>query len=775
MHCTLTLARFAAVRAGALALALAACSSGGGPAKTDTAGGAGGADAVGTTAKKCSFDKDNAVGLDKKAKLAVRQGSTPVDKDSVTTVNASTASIGGKPLDVGFLIANDQAATGAIELLVQKIDLVAPAGENSFSCIAADDAGKPVLKNGIAVACKDYTWGSIVPQGFEAGCASRDPIAQARFIVRFTKVDNTQKSAKIQIKADGDPDISFFEFTVQTKQGKAAINVAPSFVDFDVAAVGQPPKVKQVAIQNTGEAPLLVSGVQWPLQDKTFSIKIGDKVVTGDKAATFDPPLSIDPGGGIDCDVTFAPVDDKGRKATLQIVSNAAGPAQVQLQGNLNVPCLLVKPEKTLDYNLVYVGVESVKPVVLQNCGDADVQISLAKLSDDSQGVYAFSKDTKLPADGQPLVLAKNAKAILNIGCTPPSENKDAAGKPQPFTAKLNLTDTTAKPNKTIDLTCQGNASKCPTPVIVMDPGEQIEPQTVFKLKGSQSYAAPPAKITKYKWTALKTPPGAVGLHFVPNDTTADVKFGTDGTLNGQPINWLTVAGEYQFKLQVWDDTGTESCAPAISTLLVIPSVGLHVELLWDTPEDDTKDTGNGNGADLDLHFTHPKAMEGQLCSATVTKQCQPDLDKDSKADPWFHEVYDCYWYNPSPKWGSAASANDDPGLDLDDTDGWGPENLNMATPEDGMKYGVGVHYWDSFGYGNSTATVNIYLLGMLKATFTQPMTECDMWWVTQIDWPSGNLVDWGGANLKAPSAGKIVPKYWSNLGLTLGGVCKPK
>ncbi len=765
----------AAVAIGLVCLAGAACSSDG-PGGADTAG-TGSADGGATVAKKCSFDKDNTTALDRQAKLQLRQGLTAVDPTVPVVVNASLTTQGGPPIDTAFQISNVAVASSALELLITKLDLLVPAGETAFSCLAADSDGKVIKKNGLPVLCKDHIWGSVVPKDFEPACTSRSPVDAARFVVRFEKTDNLPKAVKVQIKTDGDPDHTFVEFTVQTKQGKPAINVAPQFVDFDVVAPGAPPASLAVAVQNTGEAPLEISAVQWPLQDKVFTLKLGGKTVTGDKDATFAPPLKIDPGNSLDGEVLFAPIDDKGRKATFTLVSNAAGAATVQLQGNMNVPCLLVKPEKTLDHGLVYVGTESVKTVTLTNCGEGEVQVKSAKIADDSLSIYAF-KSAKLPTDAQPLTLAKNAKVLLDIACTPPSENKDKDGKNQPFTAKLDLVDSTAKPSKSIALTCTGNAAKCPTPVIVPDPGEQIEPQSPLKLKGSASYAAPPGKVVKYKWTLLEAPAGATGVKFYPNDSTADVTLGVPGLKpNGDPVTWLTVAGEYKVKLQVWDDSGTENCLPAILSVLVVPSVAFHVELLWNTPEDTVQDDGpTAEGADLDLHVVHSKAYEAQQCSATVTKNCQPDLDKDGKTDPWFNGVYDVYWINPSPKWGNAALQTDDPSLDLDDTNGWGPENMNLQLPENGVDYGVGVHFWDAHGFNSNSptkATVRIYCLGTLKATFDQQMNQCEMWWVTQVKWPSCDLADFGGANLQAPSAGKIVPKYWSLTSITLKACAK--
>ena len=170
----------------------------------------------------------------------------------------------------------------------------------------------------------------------------------------------------------------------------------------------------------------------------------------------------------------------------------------------------------------------------------------------------------------------------------------------------------------------------------------------------------------------------------------------------------------------------------------------LHVELLWHTPEDpDETDTGPETGADLDLHFLHSWAAG-------------PDLDGNGKPDGWFDMPFDTFWFNATPNWGSfAPGGDDDPRLDRDDTDGAGPENLNLDTPEN-VVYRVGVHYWNDHGYGSAFATVRVYVYGSLVFEVTDVLlVDRDMWDVCGIEWPSGKVTlvtDAGGY--------KITPDY---------------
>jgi len=198
------------------------------------------------------------------------------------------------------------------------------------------------------------------------------------------------------------------------------------------------------------------------------------------------------------------------------------------------------------------------------------------------------------------------------------------------------------------------------------------------------------------------------------------------------PTLLANAAGEYTFCLEVVDANGTKSCQQTCKTVLVVPNNAVHVELLWDTPADpDQTDTGPMAGADLDLHFAHELAFG-------------PDLDCDGAGDPWFSNPFDCFWYNANPiQWGSMSPAKkDDPRLDLDDTDGAGPENLNLEEPEGTAAaptyYSVGVHYWNDHGFGTSYATVKIYMQGATVVAYPKTkMDPLDMWYVGKINWPN--------------------------------------
>lgn len=139
------------------------------------------------------------------------------------------------------------------------------------------------------------------------------------------------------------------------------------------------------------------------------------------------------------------------------------------------------------------------------------------------------------------------------------------------------------------------------------------------------------------------------------------------------------VVGEYNLELQAEDDDGN---AVQCTTLVrALATEGLRVEIFWNT-----------SGTDMDTHLLHPQATN------------------------WNSDL-DCYYANclgGRLSWPAPGEA-DDPSLDIDDVNGFGPENINIMSPVNGT-YRVGVHSFRGAGQ----VTVRIYCGG----STTEPREE---------------------------------------------------
>lgn len=144
-----------------------------------------------------------------------------------------------------------------------------------------------------------------------------------------------------------------------------------------------------------------------------------------------------------------------------------------------------------------------------------------------------------------------------------------------------------------------------------------------------------------------------------------------------------------------------------------IDDIGLHIEVVWDQ-----------ENADVDLHLVKPG---GQLFD------CNDD----------------CYFANPQPDWGEEGSWADDPFLDGDDIDGYGPEVVNVSVPMVGSYMVAAYYFSDSFEGevgGPTSAVISIYSYGDLVGEFG-PVLLTDTgktWEVCWVDWPLGEITEIG-------------------------------
>lgn len=189
----------------------------------------------------------------------------------------------------------------------------------------------------------------------------------------------------------------------------------------------------------------------------------------------------------------------------------------------------------------------------------------------------------------------------------------------------------------------------------------------------------------------------------------------------------VNVVGTYEFMLDVWDMMGVKSCILWVKDVVVLLIEVIYVELVWIIFNDlDEIDEGLEVGLDMDLYFAYNEYVKSGL-----------DLDNDGVLDLWFDQFFDCFWFNVYFNWGVFdLFVDDDLGLDWDDIDGVGFENLNLNILENGVTYCIGVHYWSDYEYGFLWVMVWIYIWGVLVFVVKDvKLVNYDMWDVVIIDW----------------------------------------
>jgi len=716
----------------------------------------------------------------------VRQAATGklVTQGGTVELAVGALAIGGV-LDVDFVVKNSAALVVATPLRIDKVTLEPTAGQNPaiFECF--DAAGTTPCA---AMAGK---WKRVVPPGgeeFGGGLVTSETVR-----VRYRQLDQSVHSARLCLSLVGDPTLNGKPLcaTIQTNLGKPKLLVTPASVAFPYVAAGTS-KDEAIKFTNVGDAALYIRRIDFT-GDPAFAIENSGKKFASGVAVAFEPPLELAKGASHSMKVFFAPKDEKKRSGTLLVQSSdPSAPTSgtpVLLLGNSAVPCLLVTPSPKVNFGAVVLGKPALRDISLKNCGTEPIAVTKAALVAGGSDNFTLNWSKAVaaqpglgatgPSETAPLKLAINAEAVVEASYTPDTINPvdPATNVAKPDLASLDILSN-ATP-RVLQLSGIGVKEVCPQPKISVLEGEEVIPQTVLHLKGDASVAPGGGTIGKYLWTVKKQPEGSK-QQFLPKPDFPNPTF----TAN--------VAGEYLFCLKVTDDKGQPSCEDACVTVIVAPTDCLHIELLWDTPDDkDQTNTGPAAGADMDLHFAHPYATG-------------PDQDCDGTSDPWFNNPFDAFWLNKTSNWGSSAQAvPDDPHLDLDDTDGAGPENLNVGQPEGTssapFEYSIGVHYWNDHGYGTSFATVRVFVCGALAYEKSQvKMDPLDLWYVGKLRWPNAAMGSGteppmleckqsgsaclGKKDPANPAGGKmwqangtpcITPCYVSPLSTSGAGVCK--
>ena len=645
-------------------------------------------------------------------------------------------------VEAAFAVRNLAGPVTPAVLRVRKIEIGDKTG--AFQCL--DTANGPC----------ELTQLIIVP-----GDAAHDGVTRVReapFRIRYQPGKGAPTETTVRVELHGDSQRTEIGFTVRAIAGIGHLIAKPSEVDFGLVLAGAK-ATKTISIINVGDAPVTLTALQLTGQG-AFTAVLGDTVVPIGPKTELAVPRLLQPGATAVVEARLQPTQMQAAKAQLRVFSNdqsQSGGLVVHLLANTEVPCIQLVPGK-VSVGAVNVGESVTTAMNLKNCGSIPVDIAKIGLAGGSSANFTLAK-VQLAVPG---TLAVGAVAAIEVKYAPDHVNKvDAAtNKAIPDLATLVVE---AGPGQfaagagkaQVLLDGFGVKYKCPTAVIEVKEGEEVIPQTVLHLSGLKSTAKGGAPVAAYKWK-VKQPMGSV-QSFKPNDTKPTVTFKAD------------VAGEYCFTLDVFDAAGAKStdCQVTSVCVLVVPQDCLHIELLWTTPADpDQTDSGPQAGADLDLHFASELAQS-------------PDLDCDNTPDPWFSNPYDTYWFNPNPNWGSFdPAADDDPSLDLDDTDGAGPENLNLGCKAESGQYPLGVHYWNDHGYGVSFATIRIYVSGTLAVQITDvKLKPLDMWYVGKVNMPNGLITPGGKPPLsackqsgdaclykKAPTS-KMAGKMWQPTG----------
>ncbi len=487
---------------------------------------------------------------------------------------------------------------------------------------------------------------------------------------------------------EGKKTVDLFEptkFGTYTFEGEPNI-AADDALDFGDVPLGTTAS-RRIEIRNTGREDL----------------KFGDLTISEGFELAGGLPDELEPGENAYLTVFYFSDDEYGKRGTIEIASNDPDtPIHIiELAANIKFPCIEVDTSE-LDFGLIEPGETRTRSVVLTNCSEnARSEIQRTDIEVPREFVIG-----NVP---QGVILEPGERHIVAVTFQP--------ARPGVYEGELVfLTNEEMRPEHKVQLIGRGRSPDCPITVIdALEPtrGEVGTAQPVGEFNGrpldrisldaSRSFD-PEGGELEFFWTLVSK----------PTDSNAILEMGTEGPLNEI---WMDIAGDYVVELTIASSLGLEGCETARLTLHAVSNEDIHLQLVWDTPNDPLQE--DASGSDVDVHLLSPRP-----------------------GARWNSAPWDCFWMNMEPDWGQPGG-QDNPSLDRDDVDGLGPENINLDNPEANTTYSVGIHYFSDHGYGTAYTTVRIYIGGVLfKEILRRPLGDQDFWHVADIEWPSGQIVE---------------------------------
>jgi len=475
----------------------------------------------------------------------------------------------------------------------------------------------------------------------------------------------------------------------------AKIDVKPLEVIFRATTPRGDPYTEIVTVKNVG----------------TQDLRVGPIALVGDaqfEAAWPEQSFTLRPQQKKELPVNYYSIDRQVRRAELHIQSNDPTRQKVIVRISTEdiAPRILVTDcvlpasgsgcqapidDLVVNFGDVRAGQCKTGQVIVENLGAYPLEVQAPSFQGGSSPDIQF--DGAPPGNFSVNPIDQNGitdRRVINVKYCPMSGTGARA------TMVLSSND----PNNAVVLVeLRGGALTNNPPACVCNPPTiEVAPQTPVNLGQACQATDPDGQPLQYAWTVVSRPPGSTEPIVNPNSQNASITVNTA----------TTAATPYVFRLTVTDTWGaSDSCEV---TVFATPRDALHVQLVWD------KDR-----TDVDLHLLNPVGAANPWGSTG-----------------WFHGTNDCYFANLRPEWGVVGDTTDNPRLDLDDTEGFGPENINLSRPQSGS-FRVGVHYYCDDGLGASRATVRIFCNGTLAFETAPPMnlpTTAFFWEVATIQWP---------------------------------------
>lgn len=236
----------------------------------------------------------------------------------------------------------------------------------------------------VPVTITDVRLGEATSADFELVDADARPtLAQGdrvEYAVVYTARGGGTDTGTLIIETD-DENYARILVPIDAVQPSAEIDVTPPEINFGAVEVNQQSEIRDLAIENRGDADLVINAIELalappPNNDQFALLGLDDQ----------EFPLILPPGTNLVFQAQYSPLVEGSHSTAVAIRSNDAdeGIATVPLFGRVPRTCIQVAPPQ-LDFGRVALGQESApKTVRLGNCGDLPLTVS--EILIDNQG-----------------------------------------------------------------------------------------------------------------------------------------------------------------------------------------------------------------------------------------------------------------------------------------------------------------------------------------------------------------------------------------------------
>lgn len=441
----------------------------------------------------------------------------------------------------------------------------------------------------------------------------------------------------------------------------------PPTVDFGEVLSGRTARA-YTRFQNASDRELLVSGVTFePAADAFAAFLQAGGTLNGSVLA---------PGAGSTVEIRFGPRAEGSYDSTMRVEADDLSiELPIRARARDERPATPEASPPYLEFATVAPGEDASRTLEVRNVGDSPGRLVLVEVEPPAFFVTGAAGGLALP-----VVLESGASMSLDVWFAPTEPEREHRG------IVIVAFDSGAR----VEVPVRGRSASTGA---LRCPPRPIDFGTVPR--GRSVSRVVPCQVEGERWAFERADfaPGSAPVFRLDGDP---VLVSPDRLEVGLTFSGFTEVGRQVAIVELYGSPGGRARLTLTGTVSPpLPGeADLALELTWNTPY-----------SDFDLHLVRDGGMA-------------------------FEAADDCYFASKRPDWGRAGDRSDDPFLDRDDREGYGPETIALVHAAE-PAFDVYVQYHDfTRGFVEpSTVVVTFTLRGGASGRLARDLLDCGAWW----------------------------------------------